>query len=76
MKVGSINLSLSITVLLVNRLVSETHASLGIDIQTSLSAPSGKSIRLDIDFLDIVPFTLELIKEVLSLLEPFIISGG
>jgi hypothetical protein len=59
-----------------NGLASEPYASLGIDFQAMGGAPNRKRIGIDINFLEGLPITPELIQQTLSSLKPIIISCG
>lgn len=57
-------------------LTGEPYAGLGIDLQANGGAPNRKRIGIDINFLEGVPVTPELIYQALSGLQPIIISCG
>jgi hypothetical protein len=68
------NLSISVTVFPGSALITEPHASLGVDIQAPSGTPIGKRVGIDIDFLEGLTVTPELVHDVLRLIEPLVVG--
>lgn len=70
----SAGIQLSATIFVSDKIIGESCASVGVDIQTPRSAPCRESIRVDIHFLDGVAFTFEPVIRLLRELQPLLES--
>lgn len=68
--------SFLITVRPDSNVVGKFAARLSVDVQSAPAAPVNKSIGIEIRLYDNITFTPEVIKAVLSLIEPILESAG